>query len=284
MLCSVSSIVSCPLSSSAVATTHLSTSTVHYQGIIHRDIKPANLLWTEDHSVVKISDFGVSHVSEALLRASPLDTTDCPPGEDDKALRKTAGSPAFFAPELCHPVDYTPTPTHAPANDSDSTYFPSGAQASTSPAASTSDFPTPLSPSGVPLTSTVISLPLPLPSSSHPRPRPPIGKGIDVWALGVTLFCLLFGDTPFMARTEYELYNVIAREGVRIPERMGKEGAWTGVPTVHQWEGMGDGEEGREVVDLLGRLLEKNPEKRISLEEVKVSSLASSRALGLVGC
>ena len=32
-----------------------------------------------------------------------------------------------------------------------------------------------------------------------------------------------------------------------------------------------DGEEGRQVVDLLGRLLEKDPQKRIQLHEVKVS-------------
>ncbi|KPV76412.1 uncharacterized protein RHOBADRAFT_3235, partial [Rhodotorula graminis WP1] len=132
---------------------------LHYQGIIHRDIKPANLLWTEDHSTVKISDFGVSHVSEALMRCSDDDDRrdHACHGEDDKALRKTAGSPAFFAPELR------------------------------------------------------------MGTRDSPRTRPPVGRGIDVWALGVTLYCLLFGDTPFTARTEYELYNVIVREGIRVP-------------------------------------------------------------------
>lgn len=266
---------------------------MHYQGIIHRDIKPANLLWTEDHSTVKISDFGVSHVSEALMRCS--DDEDhhrdhvCH-GEDDKALRKTAGSPAFFAPELCFPAEATPTPNahhgssaalsrmgtrdsvglNSIRGDAESeTYFPRGVDGTRlTPTSSGANFTPPTSPNGLPLSTVVISRPLPPPSPSRPRTRPPVGRGIDVWALGVTLYCLLFGDTPFTARTEYELYNVIVREGIRVPEKMGREGAWTGVG--QGWPGCGTGEEGREVVDLLGRLLEKDPTKRITLEEVKV--------------
>ncbi|BGP14522.1 hypothetical protein JCM10213v2_002471 [Rhodosporidiobolus nylandii] len=260
---------------------------LHYQGIIHRDIKPANLLWTEDHSTVKISDFGVSHVSEALLRCSADDPAACSGHDgDDKALRKTAGSPAFFAPELCHPAELTPTPNGHPASNAGpyklggsepDAYFSYGIDSThLAPSPSPSpDYvqggavysPSSVSPNGIPLSSKLISVPLPPPTPHTPRARPPVGKGIDVWALGVTLYCLLFGDTPFTARTEYELYNVIVREAVRVPSRMGREGAWTGVPP--GWEGCGDGAEGREVVDLLGRLLEKDPTKRITLDEVK---------------
>ncbi|KAJ3078380.1 hypothetical protein HDU99_000613, partial [Rhizoclosmatium hyalinum] len=70
---------------------------LHHNGIIHRDIKPANLLWTEDMQTVKISDFGVSVFidmnSNESLTATHLE------------LAKTAGSPAFFAPELCAVLD-----------------------------------------------------------------------------------------------------------------------------------------------------------------------------------
>ena len=37
------------------------------------------------------------------------------------------------------------------------------------------------------------------------------GEMIDVWALGVTLYCLIFGRVPFIADTEYELFNVITK-------------------------------------------------------------------------
>lgn len=82
---------------------------MHYQGIIHRDIKPANLLWTDDNCI-KISDFGVSvflgnsvkntglnldSVNQSHLDIESVDQ------DGEKEMGKTAGSPAFFAPEMC---------------------------------------------------------------------------------------------------------------------------------------------------------------------------------------
>lgn len=55
---------------------------LHFNRVIHRDIKPSNLLlYTND--VIKLSDFGVSHICE----------------RDGELLVKTAGTPAFMAPE-----------------------------------------------------------------------------------------------------------------------------------------------------------------------------------------
>ncbi|KAG0150074.1 hypothetical protein CROQUDRAFT_38898 [Cronartium quercuum f. sp. fusiforme G11] len=225
---------------------------LHYQGIIHRDIKPANLLWTADRETVKISDFGVSHLSGALKRSSssanlssllPTSATGvvAPMSNslDDQALRKTEGSPAFMAPELCCPLEATPSPT--PAEHRASDYFT-----------------TRLSQSPIDMNDErVISHPLP-PHTFPPGERPGVGKGIDIWALGVTLFCLLFGQTPFKAPNEYELFNVIWYEAVAVPEAMGIERATT------------EDAAGRQLVDLLGRLLRKDPRQRIRLEDVKV--------------
>ncbi|KAG4301345.1 hypothetical protein PCANB_002310 [Pneumocystis canis] len=148
---------------------------LHYQGIIHRDIKPANLLWTKDH-VVKISDFGVSYSSTCFSLSE---------GENELELAKTAGTPAFFAPELCY---------------------------------------------------------------CDPSKRSAITKAIDIWALGITLYCLLFGCCPFTADGEYELMNVILTKPLEIPS----------TPPISD-----------KAKDLLRRLLEKNPNDRITLEEVK---------------
>lgn len=176
---------------------------LHHQGIVHRDIKPANLLWDEDYNV-KISDFGVSHLSSV------------PTENDEAALAKTAGSPAFFAPELC--------------------------------------------------------------LCGQGKKGWPITKAIDVWALGVTLYCLLFGQPPFMADTEYALFNVIPYEDYALPATMGADAIPVG-PRAPRFGPQAVPEqdapplpmscEARLVRDLLDRLLEKNPNKRITLEEVR---------------
>ncbi|EMD33852.1 hypothetical protein CERSUDRAFT_56057 [Gelatoporia subvermispora B] len=78
---------------------------LHHQGIIHRDIKPANLLWSSDRRTVKITDFGVSHLSvaQSLARhgkgSAPMDEMDAIL-MDDSDLSKTAGTPLFLAPEI----------------------------------------------------------------------------------------------------------------------------------------------------------------------------------------
>ncbi|RPB05288.1 kinase-like protein [Choiromyces venosus 120613-1] len=160
---------------------------LHYHGIIHRDIKPANLLWTQNHRV-KISDFGVSFLGRPIR-----DYEDGCDGEEatgleqnELELAKTAGTPAFFAPELCH-VD-------------------------------------------------------------HNQPRPQITSAIDVWALGVTLYCLVFARCPFMADNEFQLLRVIAKDELVIPDRRPID---------------------VDLKDLLKRLLTKDPTRRITLKEVK---------------
>ncbi|KAL1710549.1 kinase-like domain-containing protein [Schizophyllum commune] len=100
-----------------------------------------------------------------------------------------------------------------------------------------------------------------------------VGKAVDVWALGVTFFCLLFGHTPFNVphsemqhaqRNQFVLYQQI-REVDWVPaQTMGVEGVPTGGrhPTDKS-------SEGHAAMDLLDNLLRKDPRDRMSLDELR---------------
>jgi len=60
---------------------------LHSYSILHRDIKPENILWDEKNQMAKLADFGVSSISEG--------------GQHKDYVKATAGTPAFFAPEMC---------------------------------------------------------------------------------------------------------------------------------------------------------------------------------------
>jgi [calcium/calmodulin-dependent protein kinase] kinase len=60
---------------------------LHSFSILHRDIKPENILWDEQLQVAKLADFGVSDIQSG--------------GSHKDYVKATAGTPAFFAPEMC---------------------------------------------------------------------------------------------------------------------------------------------------------------------------------------
>lgn len=43
-------------------------------------------------------------------------------------------------------------------------------------------------------------------------------KAIDVWALGVTMFCMLFNKTPFWGETEFQIMENIRLKEIAWPE------------------------------------------------------------------
>ncbi|KAH8983427.1 kinase-like domain-containing protein [Lactarius hatsudake] len=224
---------------------------LHFQGIIHRDIKPANLMWTSDRRTVKITDFGVAHISAAQRfagsgRSHPAtgamtmaeSDNDLQLLFDDSELCKTAGTPSFLAPEVVYDFgsEIPPLPSSEALAIRDSN------------------------------SATTLH-----PSSPPPFPhRPPITKAIDVWAFGVTLYCLLFGRTPFRVESnqEFALYGVIRTQDWDVPQFMGLDH----IPTKgrhHDCLDDGPCSEGAEIIKLLERLLEKDMNKRITLDEVK---------------
>ncbi|XP_074546972.1 calcium/calmodulin-dependent protein kinase kinase 2 isoform X1 [Halichoeres trimaculatus] len=75
------------------------------------------------------------------------------------------------------------------------------------------------------------------------------GKALDVWAMGVTLHCFVFGVCPFMDERILSLHQKIKTQPVELPEQA---------------------DISDDLKDLLLKMLEKNPETRISIPQIKV--------------
>ncbi|TRY99296.1 hypothetical protein DNTS_003989 [Danionella cerebrum] len=75
------------------------------------------------------------------------------------------------------------------------------------------------------------------------------GKALDVWAMGVTLYCFLYGKCPFIDEYILALHNKIKSKLVEFPE----------MPAIS--EGL---------KKLITRMLDKNPDTRITIPEIKV--------------
>ena len=229
------------------------TSTVHHQGIIHRDIKPANIMYTRDRRSVKIIDFGVAHFippTRTKGKRSPHSDFNIDvslfPGSD---LLKRAGTPSFLAPEVVWFVDSAPDLSPSPSYDT-------------------------ISPSSIGSHSNQTIGP-----SIVPKKRPPITKAIDIWSLGVTFYCFLFGHTPFSVpasanenvhHNEFVLYNQICTQDWPVDENMGADCIATGGRQVQPENASSEGSSG--VIYLLVHMLQKDPKLRIPLLEIKVSA------------
>jgi [calcium/calmodulin-dependent protein kinase] kinase len=74
------------------------------------------------------------------------------------------------------------------------------------------------------------------------------GRAADIWSMGCTLYCLLFGRIPFEKHGMIELYQAIRNDEIEVDDSINDE-----------------------LRGLLLRLLEKDPKKRITLEEIRVS-------------
>ncbi|XP_023235776.1 calcium/calmodulin-dependent protein kinase kinase 1-like [Centruroides sculpturatus] len=75
------------------------------------------------------------------------------------------------------------------------------------------------------------------------------GKALDVWQMGVTLYSFVYGQVPFHDDNILNLYNKIKNDPLKFPDK----------PAVSD-----------NLKDLLKRMLEKEPEKRIKLSEIKI--------------
>ena len=71
----------------SVSARYLHLATDGKPALVHRDLKPENIMWDAAARRAKLADFGVSAI--------------CGAGRAGDYVRGTAGTPAFFAPEMC---------------------------------------------------------------------------------------------------------------------------------------------------------------------------------------
>ncbi|KAH8589938.1 hypothetical protein B0O99DRAFT_314999 [Bisporella sp. PMI_857] len=109
--------------------------------------------------------------------------------------------------------------------------------------------------------------------------QPKVTEQIDVWSLGVTLYGLIYARLPFLSNDEFELWKLIATNDVYISrKRLKAVGSSTFGPNKRNGSSsepyreeaeLAYEEVDDELVDLLRRMLLKDPTERIKLREVK---------------
>lgn len=72
------------------------------------------------------------------------------------------------------------------------------------------------------------------------------GRAADIWSMGVTLYCLRYGQIPFEKHVMIELYESIRHDDLNLHH-----------------------ETNTEFADLMRRLLEKDPDQRITMDEMR---------------
>lgn len=77
------------------------------------------------------------------------------------------------------------------------------------------------------------------------------GTAADIWSMGVCLYCLRYGKIPFNRASVLDMYEAIQTEQPQIVEH-----------------------EDPLFTDVLKRLLEKDPEQRITMAELRVGARA----------
>ena len=109
---------------------------------------------------------------------------------------------------------------------------------------------------------------------NHQLPsRYQITKALDVWALGITLYTLLYGNIPYDVRTEFELYDTIPNHQFIFPDEMTADRIAFALQPRDSFAS--------HAINLLESTLQKDPSKRITIEGVKVSNMPTAPSLSM---
>ncbi|GME67242.1 unnamed protein product [[Candida] boidinii] len=226
---------------------------LHLNGIIHRDIKPANLL-LDHRGNVKLSDFGTAYrISNNFV------------DDDFELFKNPVGTPVFLAPEICCNSLDTTKRHGSPSSPGLSSQLRSHNFAKPSIYSFHSNMPT----TGSEPSSQSFKLKL---FQKHKKTPSIMGSGIDMWALGVTLYKLFFDDFPFFSENEFRLFEKIVNNEPNFPSDIKvcrtlnlcfetkKRDDKTQIFYSRYY---------KYISEIISKLLIKDPVKRLSLDEFK---------------
>ncbi|RLN84058.1 hypothetical protein BBJ28_00010750 [Nothophytophthora sp. Chile5] len=179
---------------------------LHLNHLSHRDIKPENLMANEEHTLCKLGDLGVAHYFK----------------EENGALRDEEDVEAMELWDLNQ--NETPSSPRPESSNNDLEPGKRELRGLIKSTKGTYQFLPPESLSGDAF----------------------CAFKADIWAIGVTMYALLFGSLPYYSTDVTELFDKIESDPLTFPEAC----------------------QDNDAKDLLRGILEKDPEKRGTLESI----------------